>query len=714
MKQLFGIAAIVCITFFATPTFAQPASELQAWKDLKFSMFIHWGIYSELGGVWDGKPISRGLSEQIQAHAGIYSDTYAAVAKRFNPGKWNADSVVLLAKAAGMRSIVITSKHHDGFCMFQSAHTDFDVVDATPYKRDVLKELSDACRRHGVRFGIYFSLIDWHYPQASPISSHNSDYITPEHHEYNKKQVTELLTNYGTVSELWFDMGSQSFEQSKALRDLVHTLQPNCFVSSRIGNDMGDFTVMGDNQEPDYSIGVPWQSPASFFDETWGYRSWQQRGSETDKFNEKLTSLIRVASRGGNYLLNIGPKGDGAVVDFEKHVLLQMGAWLKTNGEAIYGVQPDPFRVPFAWGSITSRPDKLYLHVLTPPANGALVLPGLKGKIKSSYRLRDHIRVQTSENANGVTVKTPTGTTAFDVLVLEFKDNYAIAPAVVIKDVDGKIVLNTHNAFKYFSNSTIDYNTRYQSTVKESWMMGTSQKALYMQSLYYTNQEKGKTIDLLLNGKESTVALEGGEPVPLQVDLAGLVWAPTLVSEAQWSGLESSRKEIEHVVEGIASRGGVSKEDVVRFKKETEKPGEIILLPAEMLTAYYAVQEITSTKEQPLLVEITAGEGVVVFVNNEEQLIHLAPHKEERTTYTVLVHLKAGSNRIVVKLFNNFHKEIQFAIKASPQQIIYRKQLGPVEMKPGKFYDASWRLHNPETQHQTLLLPNLWLESARE
>jgi alpha-L-fucosidase len=150
---------------------AQSAEQkFKEWRDLKYSMFIHYGIYSVLGGVWDGKQIHRGLSEQIQAHGGIYSDTYASVANEFNPLKWNADTIALLAKSAGMRSIVITSKHHDGFCMFRSDHTDFDVVDATPFKRDIVKELSDACSRHGLKFGLYFSLIDWHYPQASPIS----------------------------------------------------------------------------------------------------------------------------------------------------------------------------------------------------------------------------------------------------------------------------------------------------------------------------------------------------------------------------------------------------------------------------------------------------------------------------------------------------------------------------------------------------------------
>ena len=197
------IALASCRSPAPTPEPAgRPVEPTGEWYDNKFSMFIHWGIYSELGGIWEGEPVKRGYSEQIQAHAGIYSDVYARVADRFIPRKWDPDSVVLLAKKAGMKSIVITSKHHDGFCMFESEHTDYNVVKATPYGRGVIKELSEACARHGLNLGIYFSLIDWHYPPGYPISSHNADFIPERHHLYNMNQIRELLTNYGAVSEL--------------------------------------------------------------------------------------------------------------------------------------------------------------------------------------------------------------------------------------------------------------------------------------------------------------------------------------------------------------------------------------------------------------------------------------------------------------------------------------------------------------------------------
>ena len=187
-------------------------------------------------------------------------------------------------------------------------------------------------------FRSYYSVIDWHFPQAYPISSHNCDFVTPQHHAFSKQQVTELLTGYGPISELWFDMGSNTPEQSKELYELVHKLQPDCMVSGRVGNDQYDFAVMADNAYPEGSLQCAWQSAASMFDETWSYRSWQERGEAHVKAMEKLRSLINVVSFGGNFLLNIGPKGDGSVVPFEREVLQEMGAWLKAHGEAIYEI----------------------------------------------------------------------------------------------------------------------------------------------------------------------------------------------------------------------------------------------------------------------------------------------------------------------------------------------------------------------------------------
>ena len=180
---------------------AQIAPEaLKTWHGNKYSMFIHFGLYSLPGGVWKGQPVTYGYSEQIQAFAKIPKEEYMQLAKDFNPTQFNADSIVALAKRGGMKSVVLTSKHHDGFCMFHTATTTYNSYDATPCKRDFVKELSDACKRAGIRFGLYFSIIDWNFPYASPMSDHNCDFVPEKHQEFSKAQITELLTkNSGLI-----------------------------------------------------------------------------------------------------------------------------------------------------------------------------------------------------------------------------------------------------------------------------------------------------------------------------------------------------------------------------------------------------------------------------------------------------------------------------------------------------------------------------------
>ncbi|EDM37218.1 alpha-L-fucosidase precursor, putative [Pedobacter sp. BAL39] len=713
MKQKQGILLLLLLLTSGRSFGQQDTRALKAWQEQKYSMFIHFGIYSVLGGVWEGKPVTKGLSEQIQAHAGIYSDTYAETAKQFDPEKWNADSVVMLAKRAGMRSIVITSKHHDGFCMFKTNTTDFNVVDATPYKRDILKELSEACKKGGLRFALYFSLIDWHYPQASPISSSNSDYITPEHFQYNKQQVTELLTNYGPVSELWFDMGSQSASESKELRELVHQLQPGCMIGSRIGNDMGDFTVMGDNQEPDYVIGVPWQSPASFFDETWSYRSWQERGSEEEKMKEKLTSLIRVVSRGGNFLLNIGPKGDGSIVPFEKDVLLQIGDWLKKNGEAIYGVRPDPFHISFKWGSLTSRKDHLYLHLLSAPENNTVFLPGLTGKIEGIKVLSTGEKVRFSQSAKGVEVVVPPGLDIekmFKVIDITFSNGFQVPPANILPlPGEGTAVLASANGFKHFSNSGIDYDTRYQSTVKESWTLQPTQNGTYQPRIYFSAQEKGKTIDVEVAGQVSAVTFDEGTVVPLH-PTSEISWGQLYQIGPYYSGVGSFHGDVRNI---DINKPWPNSNDQ-RWKKSAYQNNQVYELSVEKQRAVYLLQEIESDKDQAYLVKITSGDAVTIALNGTMILEHNNPFKVKQLQDQVLLQLKKGKNQLLVKYYNGYQKSTVLGIDTTVKQEIFYKDLKPVSMDAGKYYPFSWQLHEPLSPHTTLGLSNVSIELKKK
>jgi alpha-L-fucosidase len=439
------------------------ADEIREWSDRKFGMFIHFGLYSTLGGKWQGQQIDNGYSEQIMANAPIPLDQYSALASQFNPTHFDADAIVALAKAAGMKFIVITSKHHDGFNMFRTAQTSYNIVDATPYKRDVVKELADACARGGMKFGVYYSSIDWHQPGASTYIPGNSNPIPPAHAAFNVAQLKELLSNYGPISEIWFDMGKPAAEQSKRFAETVHRLQPHTMVSGRVFNYEGDFTVMGDNEVPEFQIDEPWQTPASIFPETWGYRSWQKRGDLPGKIRENILRLVEVVSRGGNYILNIGPEGDGSVVPYEADVLRGVGDWLKHRGEAIYATTAQPFR-SLDFGYATVGQAKLYLFVKDVPGDGALRLPGLRaGQLNEAYLLgspsRESFAVTSTKEGASVRIGKDSlaGAGYLPVIVLPFSGRLEVAPASTASDAAGNFLLTPSAADRFFNYNGAGY-----------------------------------------------------------------------------------------------------------------------------------------------------------------------------------------------------------------------------------------------------------------
>jgi alpha-L-fucosidase len=394
-------------------------------------MFIHWGLYSVAGGEWNDQPVKEGYSEQIQAHARIPMADYGKLAKQFRAPKWDPDAVARLAKAAGMKYVVITSKHHDGFSMFGTKASDYNVVKATPYRRDVIQGLAQACARQGLKFGVYYSTIDWHFPGGTGIDMpRNDNAIPPAHEKFNVAQLRELMSNYGPLTEIWFDMGKPTPQQSKRFADTVHSLQPDCMVSGRVFNHQGDFTVMGDNRIPDYVIDEPWQTPASIYHETWGYRSWQKREDQAGKTNEHIVKLVEVVSRGGNYLLNIGPRGDGSVVEFEASILQGIGEWLKVNGEAIYATQPQPFR-NLDFGHATVTPGRLYLLVRNWPRDGKLSLPGLQTKLRRAYYLADPQQEPLPLAAGVVDVSRKRETAPVTVVVAEYDGALTVSQPVI-------------------------------------------------------------------------------------------------------------------------------------------------------------------------------------------------------------------------------------------------------------------------------------------
>lgn len=354
-------------------------TQLKSWLDLHFGLFIHLGLYSELGGVWKDEPVKVGYSEQIQMWGNISHEDYAEVAKDFTLEKFDAEEIVSLAKNAGMKYLVITSKHHDGFCLFDTKTTDYNVVKRSPFGRDVLKLLSDECKKQGIKFGLYYSLVDWN--EGHDFDHNNNNTIPKSMEPLIEEQLTELMTNYGNIAEVWFDMSHPTKEQSDKFSAIVRKYQPEAGINGRIWNNKGDFRTLDDNQVPTEQLDGPWQTPASIYRETWGYRKWQEREDFDAKVQNLLETLISIRARGGNYLLNIGPKGDGTLVDFEADVLKKMGEWIQRHPDAVVGSHPTRFDKP-AWGEITTQKDTLYLHVFTLPENNELVLDGLVTEVK--------------------------------------------------------------------------------------------------------------------------------------------------------------------------------------------------------------------------------------------------------------------------------------------------------------------------------------------
>jgi len=337
------------------------AARLAHWQQLGYGMFIHWGLYSELGGVWQGQPVKDGYSEQIQGWAGISADDYANLAARFNAARFDADAICQLARDAGARYIVVTSKHHDGFAMFETGSTDYNIVQRTPFARDPLKLLADACRKRDVGFGVYFSLIDWHAGHAPEVQQ-NSNPIPVDMEPLIEQQLTELMTRYGPITEVWFDMGAPTSEQSRRFVDIVRRHQPGAAINGRIWNNAGDFITLGDNQPPPSAMLPPFQVPASIYHATWGYRSWQVRDDLEGKVRELIAGLVQARAAGGNYLINIGPDGDGAVVPFEADVLTAMGDWLRRHDGLALTASPAELAAQ-SWGSVMMDEQGLVLFV---------------------------------------------------------------------------------------------------------------------------------------------------------------------------------------------------------------------------------------------------------------------------------------------------------------------------------------------------------------
>lgn len=340
-------------------------THVQWFKEARYGLFIHWGLYSILAGEYKGK-VTPNIAEWIMNHMDIPVGEYETLAKQFNPQSFDAEAIVRKARDWGMRYIVFTAKHHEGFAMYHSHCSPYNIVNATPFKRDVVRELKEACDKYDMKLGLYYSQAqDWHDPNGLR-AGHDDSRKDFERYLENKciPQLTELLTEYGDIALIWFDTPlGMTTAQSDRLVEVVRSLQPNCLVSGRIGNNRGDYLTTNDNFIPLLPYDGDWEVPATL-NETWGYKKTDNDWKTPD---EILSLLLKINGRGGNYLLNVGPDADGNIPQASVDILDTVGAYVHANAESIYGTQAlDFYAYELSWALFTAKSNKIYIHVVKP------------------------------------------------------------------------------------------------------------------------------------------------------------------------------------------------------------------------------------------------------------------------------------------------------------------------------------------------------------
>jgi alpha-L-fucosidase len=471
--------SLVCSAGFPANCWCQPESQadhdqrMEWWREARFGLFIHWGLYAIPAGEWNGE---TNHGEWIRNTAQIPLEEYDRFVHDFNPVKFDASKWVKIAKNAGMKYIVITSKHHDGFCLFNSQYTDFDIA-STPFQRDVLKELSEACKKEGIKMCWYHSIMDWHHPDYLPRRDWETDRTTAgadfnRYVGHLKNQLRELLTNYGEIGVLWFDGEWESTwneNYGKDIYDYVRTLQPSIIVNNRVGaaregmegsTKEGGFG--GDFGTPEQQIpatglpGVDWETCMTMNDH-WGYNKNDHNWKSTRSI---IQMLADIASKGGNYLLNVGPTAEGLFPQESIDRLQEIGRWMKTNGDAIYGTQASPF-IKLEWGRCTQKKiesgTRLYFHVFDMSADGRLTIPGLCNDPGKVFLLADPDKkpLVTSRSDDAVIVTLPS----------EAYDPYDL---VVVMDFEGSPDVNLPPVIRASSSVFIDKTDISISTNREN------------------------------------------------------------------------------------------------------------------------------------------------------------------------------------------------------------------------------------------------------
>lgn len=504
----------------------QRDARMKWWREAKFGMFIHWGVYAVPAGTYKGRRIG-GIGEWIMYSAKIPVAEYRAFAREFNPVRYDPAAWAALARRAGMRYIVITSKHHDGFALFPSAVTDWDVADATPYGKDLLGPLAEAARKEGLRFGLYYSQAqDWTHPGGAKMNMKDGEGWDEAHKgsfdEYLRKiavpQTREILERY-RPDILWWDTPClMTRERAKPLHDLL-TLRPGIVTNNRLG---GGFP--GDTETPEQHIPATgykdrdWETCMTMND-TWGFKSYDQNWKSVQTL---IRNLVDIVSKGGNYLLNVGPTAEGEIPAPSVERLEGVGKWMAAHGEAIYGASASPFARQLPWGRCTRKEGKLFFHVFSWPPDGVLRIP-LRNRVKRAALLTGGAVLQVSAGEEGIAVKLPPEPPdpVASVVALEIEgapDVLVPAPQPVVPDPQGGLTLRAEEAelkgetFKLEEQGgapNIGYWTRPSDTA--AWLIRAGREGEYEVELTYAlaPESAGSEFEIVCGGARLSGKLEG-------------------------------------------------------------------------------------------------------------------------------------------------------------------------------------------------------------
>lgn len=507
---------------------------LDWFREAKFGMFIHWGPYSQLAGEYKGKRVRVGKNaEWIMKELQIPAQEYRDLAHSFNPVMFNADSIVSLAKRAGMKYIVITAKHHDGFAMYHSEASEYNISDWTPFKRDPLKELSLACKEAGIKFCVYYShREDWDHPGGYGNDWDYDNDRGPDFYDHQKfdkyleekakPQLRELLTAYGPVGLVWFDRGMYTPEQGLEFVTLVHDLQPSTLINGRVGHYdqefIGDYQSMSDNGMPAGGIEEYWETPMTL-NTTWGFSKYDTLWKSPETVIQRL---VEIVSRGGNFLLNIGPKGSGEIPSATVDILNKAGSWIERNGEAIYGTESSPFG-ELPWGYCTVKENKLYLFIRDWPTDGVLNITGLKNKITMAYPLNERdVKLSVKVTGKNVGIELPASPPDYplSVIVLETKSPPEVDPQAVRPGENGKYELTCLNAITH-GNAVTRFNRKGGFHISKwkgpedfaEWIVSTDKPGKFRLDISYSapREWEGKKFEIFIGDKrfERTVSCTG-------------------------------------------------------------------------------------------------------------------------------------------------------------------------------------------------------------